>query len=282
MLKRFVFAILTTALVCAPAFAQSVQVWQCAPLGALTTAETSGALAAPATTLPIDISPTDLGSNGGGTCLLASATPNIQFTRLITTDTGGNVTYKWVTLASLGLGVASPPITSLTLAWTPSSTNTDGTVLASPIASYDIFQGLSATALAKAASVLAPATTYVTPLLAPGTYFFAVDEKEQNGSVSGQSNTASGTITAVTPPPKCPTQPANATQQAACPTGTTGTFTQTHGWTASPYPTCWVVAPWTPPTPPAGSCPPVPPPPPTKLIITCPLPTGPNCTVATQ
>ena len=168
-------------------------------------------------------------------------------------------------------GAVTPPvgIASLTLSWVPPTQNTDGSALSSPIASYDVTQGGTVTA-----NVLAPATTYVTPLLPAGTYVFSLDAKEQNGSVSAQSNTATGTVTAVTPPPKCPTQPANATQQAACPTGTTGTFTQTHSWIANPYPTCWTVAPWTPTTPPAGSCPPVivPPPPPTKITVTCTIP----------
>lgn len=65
------------------------------------------------------------------------------------------------------------------------------------------------------------------------------------------------------PPPTCSPAPVPQTQQAACPTGTTGSFTQTRTATVGAPPTCAINwSQWTPPTPPSGACPAEPPPPP--------------------
>jgi hypothetical protein len=68
------------------------------------------------------------------------------------------------------------------------------------------------------------------------------------------------------PPPTCTTpQPATTTATVACPTGDTGSWTQTTSYAAAAYPTCWT--PIKAPTgPPAGACTPIVTPPPTTGI----------------
>lgn len=61
--------------------------------------------------------------------------------------------------------------------------------------------------------------------------------------------------------PTCTTpRPADETQPGACPTGTTGSWTQTRTYASAPYPTCWSAGNWTPSAPPAGTCVTAPPP----------------------
>lgn len=91
-----------------------------------------------------------------------------------------------------------------------------------------------------------------------------------NGVVTARASVADlGAIESggVAPPPTCPSMPPVASQDVTCPAGTTGTWTQTHGWDAAAYPVCWVAQTWQPTTPPANRCPPIPPPP-TRLIVT--------------
>jgi len=57
--------------------------------------------------------------------------------------------------------------------------------------------------------------------------------------------------------PKCPPKPPIATRIVQCPAGTQGTWTQTQDWASVDYPVCWVIQPWLPTSPPAGSCPPI-------------------------
>lgn len=68
----------------------------------------------------------------------------------------------------------------------------------------------------------------------------------------------------VTAPAPCPAKPADETRTQACPSGTTGSWTQAMAYTSAPAPTCWVAGEWLPTTAPAGACvaPPPPPPPP--------------------
>lgn len=58
--------------------------------------------------------------------------------------------------------------------------------------------------------------------------------------------------------PTCTTlQPAPVVSTITCPTGTTGTWSQTAVYSAAAYPTCWTLGTPTPASPPSGSCPPV-------------------------
>lgn len=75
-------------------------------------------------------------------------------------------------------------------------------------------------------------------------------------------------IAKVTPTPVCGPAPAPQTRTQACPSGTTGSWTQTLGWNSVPYPTCWETSSWTPTEPPAGSCTPVVPDEPTGALCT--------------
>lgn len=73
-------------------------------------------------------------------------------------------------------------------------------------------------------------------------------------------------LTITTTAASCGTAVKPASMQAqACPAGTIGTWTQTRSVTAIAAPSCWLPGPWSPTSPPAGSCPsstPPPPPPP--------------------
>lgn len=76
------------------------------------------------------------------------------------------------------------------------------------------------------------------------------------------------------PPPTCTTtQPAAQVRTQACPTGTTGSWTQTNVYVAAPAPTCWTPSAWLPATAPTSACVPVPPPPPPPPA---PSPPGPS------
>lgn len=96
---------------------------------------------------------------------------------------------------------------------------------------------------------------------APGTYAY-----------SCRPGVTSITAT-VTAPAPCPTKPADETRTQACPSGTTGSWTQTRAYTSAPQPTCWVAGEWLPTTAPAGACV-VPPPPPTGSTVTIEAETG--------
>lgn len=57
------------------------------------------------------------------------------------------------------------------------------------------------------------------------------------------------------PPPTCTTpQPATQTRTQTCPSGTTGSWSQTLAYSAAPYPTCWTAGAWTPASAPSGAC----------------------------
>lgn len=55
-------------------------------------------------------------------------------------------------------------------------------------------------------------------------------------------------------PPACPTKPADETRPGVCPTGTTGSWTQTRTYASVPSPICWQVGEWLPATPEVGAC----------------------------
>lgn len=63
------------------------------------------------------------------------------------------------------------------------------------------------------------------------------------------------TVTYTAAPVQCASQqPPDDTQQATCPAGTYGTFTQTRSYIANPSPTCWQPGAWSPTTPAPGVC----------------------------
>lgn len=108
-------------------------------------------------------------------------------------------------------GTAPPSSTTDTVAltWNAPTANTDGSALAD-LKGFNIYQGTSATTLVKVASITLPASSYTTPNLAPGTYYFAVTAVNAAGLESAQSETVSHELTAPAPPaPKVPGAPTN-------------------------------------------------------------------------
>lgn len=85
-------------------------------------------------------------------------------------------------------------------------------------------------------------------------------------TISIPAQTATVPLSTTTPPPTCGAAPSSSSATIACPTGTTGSWTQTKTYTAAAAPTCWTPV-LTPTAAPAGACttvvtPPPPPPPP--------------------
>ena len=59
------------------------------------------------------------------------------------------------------------------------------------------------------------------------------------------------TVTADT---TCPSRPADESRAQSCPSGTTGSWTQSRTYSSAAYPTCWTASAWTPSTAPDGYC----------------------------
>lgn len=82
--------------------------------------------------------------------------------------------------------------------------------------------------------------------------------------------TTSNVSVTVTANPTCPTRPADESRSQSCPTGSTGTWTQSRTYASAAYPTCWTASGWTPGSAPSGFCTTDtnPDPPPTGQVIT--------------
>jgi hypothetical protein len=77
-----------------------------------------------------------------------------------------------------------------TLTFAAITTNSDGTPIAAPV-TYNLYQGASATTLAKVATALVPgANTVKTGLTANSTAYFAVSVSDALGTEGPQSNVA--------------------------------------------------------------------------------------------
>ncbi len=115
---------------------------------------------------------------------------------------------QWTAASNVKWATSTPPppgTSTATLSWTPPIANTDGTPLTN-LASYNVYQGPSATALTKVASVAAPASSYAVTGLAPGTYTFGVTAVNSAGVESAQGNNPSATIS---PPATVPGSPSS-------------------------------------------------------------------------
>jgi len=66
--------------------------------------------------------------------------------------------------------------------------------------------------------------------------------------------TASSISIKVTDSTTCPARPADETRTQSCPSGTTGTWSQSRTYSSAAYPTCWTAGAWTPSSAPAGYC----------------------------
>lgn len=74
-------------------------------------------------------------------------------------------------------------------------------------------------------------------------------------------------------PTPCPAKPGDESRPGVCPTGTTGSWTQTLTYASAASPICWQAGEWLPASPPAGACVATPPP-------TLPAPTAVSATTA--
>lgn len=162
----------------------------------------------------------------------------------------------FVVASSIGLGSSSaptPPVGSATgpaqISWSAPTVDSAGNPVT--VSGYIIQYGT--TDFSYSQSVSALVTTYTFNSLAAGTWQFRVVALDASGGRSAPSTPVTlviGGSSAGT----CAAAPATATQTVACPTGTTGTWTQTHGWTSAAYPTCWTANAWSPTSAPAGAC----------------------------
>lgn len=158
----------------------------------------------------------------------------------------------YVVASSIGLGgTPTAPAGSATgaaqISWTAPTQDSAGNPIS--ITGYLIQYGT--TDFSNSVSLGASVTTYTFNALAAGTWQFRVIALD----AAGQSLPSSPVTLVITgDTPTCGAAPATATQSAACPTGTTGTWTQTHGWTSAAYPTCWTANAWSPTSAPTGAC----------------------------
>ena len=87
---------------------------------------------------------------------------------------------------------------TVTLTWDPPTTNADGTAL-TDLAGYKVYYGNASRSYSSVNPVIDNVTTYTSPDLAPGTYFFAVTALDAAGNESAYSNEVSKTIAAPLP-----------------------------------------------------------------------------------
>lgn len=166
-------------------------------------------------------------------------------------------------------GVPNPPpppaVGVADLSWIAPTQNTNGTPIACAL-SYDVQQSPSFAVVASTSAL-----NYHFGNVPVGTTCWRVVAKSACTQPSDPSAQGCKTITAE--PPPCGAAPANESRVQSCPIGTTGTWTQAHGWASAPAPICWTAAPWQPSTPPAGSCVTVPcthpPSPETSQLLAC-------------
>ena len=138
--------------------------------------------------------------------LPAWATFNPATGRLSGTPTAGDVrTYSNITISvSDGAATASLPAFSIqvvalatgsvTLSWTPPTSNTDGSPL-NDLAGYRVYWGTSPSSLSNSVTVPnAGLATYVVGQLTPAVWHFAVTAYTTTGYESGYSNVASKTV----------------------------------------------------------------------------------------
>lgn len=160
---------------------------------------------------------------------------------------------------SLALAFTTLPV-SVTLSASPASIPSGGTSVLSwssrNASACTMSSGGQSQAVATSGSLTTPPLTATTTVTLRCTR-------------SGQSASKSVTIAVTSAPPPPPTctapKPADETRTEQCPSGQTGSWTQTRSYSAAAYPTCWAAGAWSPASAPAGACvgtPPPPPPPP--------------------
>lgn len=118
---------------------------------------------------------------------------NMKCTNATGTDASALVAASAVSRFSIG-GPAPPTVSTVPVSWTPPTKNADGTAL-TDLKSYNVYQGMSATALSKVGSIPVGTLAYTTPKLTPGTYYFAITAVNSAGIESVQSATISTVLT---------------------------------------------------------------------------------------
>jgi len=126
---------------------------------------------------------------------LLSGTPssaNVGPTSTITiTVSDGKVT---TALPGFSIVVSGGSTGSLTISWTPPTTNSDGSTLTN-LAGYRISYGTSATSLDKTVQVASPGiTSCLVEGLTPGTWYFSIKSYNSTGAESLSTTPVSGTV----------------------------------------------------------------------------------------
>lgn len=145
----------------------------------------------------------------------------------------------------------------VTVRWQPPTANTDGSMppdLGGYVVSCSTDPAIPAGNL-KTVTLTDPAlTSYVVTDLTPGTWYFTLRSVAlTDPKVLSQRTNITSSVVAAEPPP-CGPAPASESRPQTCPAPTIGNWTQTHGWTAAPAPTCWTPDAWLPTNAPAGIC----------------------------
>jgi hypothetical protein len=84
---------------------------------------------------------------------------------------------------------------SVTLSWTPPTTNTNGTSPVAALAGYHIYYGTSTGALTKSVAIINPAANSATITgLSTGTWYFAISADAADGSAGPLSVIGSKTL----------------------------------------------------------------------------------------
>jgi hypothetical protein len=108
-------------------------------------------------------------------------------------DAGGSASLPAFAIA-VNPAVAANPTGSATLAWTPPSSNTNGTKL-TDLAGFYVYDGPSPGSLSLVSTIANPAaTSYTVANIPAGTWYFTVVAFDSAGSQSSQSNLVSKTF----------------------------------------------------------------------------------------
>jgi fibronectin type III domain protein len=97
-------------------------------------------------------------------------------------------------LPAFSIVVSGTTTGSLTISWTPPTTNSDGSTLTN-LAGYKISYGTSATALSQTIQVANPGvTSYLVDGLTAGTWYFSIRSYNSSGAESSPTTPISGTV----------------------------------------------------------------------------------------
>lgn len=78
--------------------------------------------------------------------------------------------------------------------------------------------------------------------------------KAKNTAATYNCKTSSTVAVTITGGTSCPSRPADESRSVSCPSGTTGSWSQSRTYTSAAYPTCWTAGEWSPDSAPDGYC----------------------------